>query len=211
MGEVSPRQHEKGKLPPASPNPFAATLWRNDREAALNHLLPASIGLAIVLASSPLAAHAAGQDPEVIGNWSYIETVDPMSDTRRAVAGVITDGGSFSVKCDEPGPGSVYLSYRPNEYLGRSGRGDFRAVTYRVDAYPPVTSGRTWTYTESSTLMTEDVGPLVAKLRTAERIALRAETYRGRQVDNVFELSGGDEAITRVYATCGDALPSIAG
>lgn len=161
------------------------------------------------LAAVAVALAVPSQDaaPETIGSWLYSETIDAITDEGRAGAGVFNDDGAFMIKCDAPGPGSVYISFRPTQFLGRSiERRDLRAVTYRFDSNEPVTSGRAWSYTDTSTLLTENVTDFAKRMQSAGRIVMRAETYRFAQVTAVFDLTGADEVVRRVYAACGDTL-----
>lgn len=156
--------------------------------------------LAVLLQTPP------GDVDEKIGEWTYMERVDPITDQRRAIAGVVTTTGTLGVKCDSPGEGSVYVSYNPGTFLGQSSRRfDGRAVLYRFDDSPPVTGP--WRYTDSSALLTDNVGAFTGPLSTSERVVLRATTYRFVEETRTFQTAGAREAVSRVYAVCGDTPP----
>lgn len=145
-------------------------------------------------------------DREAIGSWQFWERRDPITDEVRAGAGLVTDDGSFAIKCDEAGRGSVYFSFQPAGAFFGNGRStvDRRPFVYRIDADPPVQV--LWRYGDTSALLMDNPAPLAQALLTSERITLRGLTYRFAEVTRTFETAGADVAIPRVYAACADVM-----
>jgi len=174
------------------------------------------IQLAVIGALSALAfpPTALAQDMQTrnVGAWEVMTIMDPITDQGRAI-GVLHVGRAFlAVKCDEPGRNSVYVHFGSAQYLGGSGgRSDSRDLTYRFNQDEPVTAR--WTYSDSSAALFDDrrVVSFVQRLATAERVAVRASTYRYETVTEVFEIVQADaqEVIRAVYATCNAGDPPI--
>lgn len=154
----------------------------------------------------PPAVSQPAPDRETVGNWSFWERRDPITDKVRAGAGIVTEDGTLSIKCDEAGAGSVYVSFSGGEYFG-SGRStiDRRPVLFRLDDKPPVQV--LWRYGDSSALLIDNPGVLTGPLMTASRITIRAMTYRYVDVTRTFDPEGADVVVPQVYEACGDRKP----
>lgn len=158
---------------------------------------------ALAVAALAFAGPAAAQDAGTTsGAWLIRTVVDPITDARRGIATLEGEHGRLVVKCDAPGPGSVYIHFISNEYLG--GDYDRRQMVVRFDQAPPAT--QTWHYNGSAALLTTE--PLqmgfVRQLAAASRLVLRATTYRGASVTAVFEIDPVTtaEAMRQVLSTC---------
>lgn len=160
----------------------------------------------------PQAALAQDTQTRNVGAWEIVTIVDPITDQGRAI-GVLHVGRAFlAVKCDAPGRNSVYVHFGSPQYLGgRGASSDSRDLTYRFDQDEPVTAR--WTYSDSSAGLFDDrrAASFVQRLATAERVAVRASTYRYETVTEVFEIVQSDvqEVIRAVYATCNAGDPPL--
>lgn len=158
----------------------------------------------LILAATMVAGVAQAQDEktEDVGAWKLISITDPISDEGRMVAALQADGGMLAVKCDEPGPNSVYIHWISKDYFG--GDYDRRRMTIRFDQDAPTTEQ--WAYDGRSAIQTADREAMAfaRRLRSASRVVLRGSDYRGSEHTAVFELTPADteRALARVFATC---------
>lgn len=159
------------------------------------------VAVVVVLASA--SAASANEKTVKVGNWDVITIQDPIDDSTRAVAILSGEGGSLAIKCDKPGQDSLYVQFVSKRYLGnlRSSYSS-RDFTYRIDADAPVTEG--WAYEKSSALQfnRKFVYPLLDRLASASKVAVRASTYDYSTVDASFDLDGVAEAIAQTRSTC---------
>ena len=152
--------------------------------------------------ASPVAALA--QSPALPGLWQDISMTDPITDARRGIAVVEGTGGSFVVKCDTPGAGSVYVSLVSDRYLGGADRS--RDLTYRVDDNAPVT--QSWRYSAQHVTNFRP-NALLAEMLGGERMIVRALKFDNSSTDFAFDITGSIEAIARVSAICDDPEAAI--
>lgn len=149
-------------------------------------------------------------------NWEYSETVDAMSDKKyaRAFAGTPAEEGRFGLKCDAPGPSSLYLHFISKEYLGGGGgRGAFRRLMVRIDKDDPVETE--WFYDGRSAILSSAnpakermVWAIVDRLRTGSSISIRAWDYEFAQHDASIAIAGGGSSFDKVIASCGAIRPA---
>jgi hypothetical protein len=136
-----------------------------------------------------------------------------MTDKVRARAFVRgTDGSLLGVKCDEPGPDSLYVQFISPKYLGGGGgSGAFRGFMYRVDGGEPVQ--QEWFYDGNNAILSQSGGTkqktldMIHALASAHKIVVRAITFELENVDAAFDVPGAAAAIAHVAATCGAATP----
>lgn len=151
---------------------------------------------AALIAALAFSSHAAAE-------WKYGETADAITDKKYARTVAEGDTGTIIVKCDAPGPDSIYLHYVSKEYLGgRGGRPAGRDLTVRFDADEPIT--KNWIYDGRSAILTEDaqVWPLIHRLETAKKMAVRAQTYEYAPVTSVIDVENATASIAQVVKAC---------
>ncbi len=156
----------------------------------------ALMAAASLLAAAPARAAA-------YGAWTVDVQKDPITDTVKAIASLPGEAGSLIIKCDAPGPGSLYVRFVSNDYLGGYAGGQRSdALTYRVDDDAPVTSE--WVYYKSivPAVHEERRAALIQRLKTAKRFSLRAITFENEVVNATFELSSIAQAISAADEVC---------
>jgi len=160
------------------------------------------IGVASVLIVW-MSATTANAD-EKIGNWTYWQNRDPMTDQLSAGATAVGEGGAVSVKCDAPGVDSVYVQVTAKQYLGGEG-GDYghRLVRFRLDGGTP--EENTWIYIKDYAFLHpgQDSANLARRIRSTAKVAFRLSTFESELVDVVVNISGAQEAVDKVFLTCG--------
>lgn len=160
---------------------------------------------AVVLAA--LAAPAQAADKTVIaGNWWDSSVTDPITDVRRGIvyADSADQKASVVLKCDRSGPGTVYATIITGQYLGE-GRSKYRNLIYRFDDRAPVESR--WGH-DSSYAFNFEPEAFVSAMRGSSKLVVRATAYDYSNVDVIFDVTGADQAIQRVYEACGDTAPA---
>lgn len=161
-----------------------------------------------LLVSAP--ADAQDRKTEKVGAWELLVISDPITDESRSIAIIRGGESSLAVKCDSPGPDSVYVHFIADEYLGE-GRYRRRDATHRFGDATPVTQN--WNYDGRGAILIDDraVDQFNGEMLSAERLALRATTFEFRQVTALFSLTPEDttEAMRRVYSGCNDSLPLL--
>lgn len=160
-------------------------------------------------AAAPTPAEFKADGWEQTGAWYYKEAKDPITDKRRALSATVGEGGAMLlVKCDEAAPGSVYVSFMPDGYLG-SGRstGDRRPVVFRFDQDPPVEV--LWRYGDTSALLIDRPAAFTRELLggTKSSVVVRATSYRYATFTDKFSLEGASKVVLRVYNVCEGATP----
>lgn len=145
----------------------------------------------------------------VSAEWKYSETKDAMSDSKYARTFADGDTGALGVKCDAPGPNSLYIHYVSKEYLGgRGGNAARREMMVRFDEDAP-TSGM-WTYDGRAAILTDDkaVWAFVARLERSKQVALRGTTYDYKQVTTVIDTTGAQADVAKVIEACKAIRPA---
>lgn len=115
--------------------------------------------------------------------FSFSTVTDPFDDSVRGIASVTFPEGAIAVKCDRPGPNSIYVHIASNEYLGGAGRGaDYRTLVYRAGSAPTKTI--TATYDDSFALIEgSDALDFMTAMVENRKISLRALRYDGKLVE----------------------------
>ena len=153
-----------------------------------------------------LAATASAQGPAPV--WQYFEPEGaPIQ------AGVIAaDGSQLILKCDKPGKRSVYAVMVSKERLVPPSSAPFVLDTeVRFDEAAPL-EDRWRFYDNSAVAINQGRSTALTRflrgLSTASKLRLRMNVERGRYVERSFDVGGAQDAITRVYASCQDELPT---
>lgn len=126
-----------------------------------------------------------------------------MTDAKYARTIATGDNGAIVVKCDEPGPDSIYIHFVSNNYLGGRGiRGDYRPGTVRFDGDEPET--KSWYYNGRSALLSkpDDVWAFVRRLENAKKLAVRMQAYDLQPYTTLIDVEGAAPTITQVVAAC---------
>jgi hypothetical protein len=160
------------------------------------------VGAALAAAGTMAAAQAPAS------KWAYFEPAgQPIT------AGVVNaEGAQFLLKCDKPGKKSVYAVMVNPAALVPTARDPFLLPTeVRFDEASPQEDR--WRFVGNSAMAMNASGNqaltrLMDGLPTASRLRLRMYVERGRTVEVSFDVAGAQEAMTRVYQSCGDDLPS---
>ena len=159
-----------------------------------------TMGVALTAVSVAATAQAPG--------WAYFEQEgQPMQ------AGVVNaQGAQLILKCDKPGKKSVYVVMVNPAPLVPAARDPFILPTeVRFDENAPQEDR--WRFIGNSAMAMNARGQLALDrlmdgLPTASRLRLRMYVERGRTIEVSFDVAGAQEAITRVYESCKDEVPS---
>jgi hypothetical protein len=161
------------------------------------------VGLVAALSYVPLAASAA----EIrIGNWKFDRIQDPITDQFSAFAYNKGQGGTVIIRCDNPGAGSLYMSFVSDKFLGGVGTDyDRRSLTYRFDGNQPRES--MWIYKDNTAFYhkgidNEEISDFYNGVSTKSKLAIRAIAYDSSYIDASFDLTGGDKAVQAVVTAC---------
>jgi len=158
------------------------------------------------LSVAAVAASASAQDGA--SKWAYFEPEgQPMQ------AGVQNaQGAQLILKCDKPGKKSVYAVVVTPDRLVPPARDPFVLPTeVRFDENAPQEDR--WRFYDNSAVAIDMRGQQALKrfmsgLPSAEKLRLRMYVERGRTIEVNFEVGGAQDAIARVYESCGDDVPS---
>lgn len=139
------------------------------------------------------------------GGFHFEQSQDPVTDAVSARAYVAGDHGLLTLKCDQPGPESVYVALVSDEFLGGRGiRFEARAVTVRADSAPAQET--TGAYRDKWVILRDQndhVRPIVTMLTTSRRIIFRLVRYDDRTVDLTFDnMRGAADAVVQVFRAC---------
>ncbi len=151
---------------------------------------------------------AAASAQEARSKWAYFEPEgQPMQ------AGVQNaQGAQLILKCDKPGKKSVYVVMVNPEPLVPPARDAYILPTeVRFDENAP--QDDRWRFIGNSAMALNARGQLALDrlmdgLPTASKLRLRMYVERGRTIEVSFDVAGAQEAISRVYESCKDDLPS---
>lgn len=167
----------------------------------------------LIIAAGLLAiASAAGaQDTTTkVGSWSVKRTVDSFSDAKRGIAMTeVTTAGTIVVKCDTPGPDSLYVSIITSKYLGsdrirRSYSAELNKV--RFDDAAPESLPRTTYDGRSAHMFSAQATSFLSRLArdNPKRVRLQLVTYDSDIVTADFDVTGVADAIKQTAAICED-------
>ena len=153
-----------------------------------------------------IAATASAQDAG--SKWAYFEQEgQPMQ------AGVQNaQGAQLILKCDKPGKKSVYVVMVNPEPLVPPARDPYILPTeVRFDESAPQEDR--WRFIGNSAMAMNARGQLALDrfmdgLPTASKLRLRMYVERGRTIEVNFDIAGAQDAISRVYESCKDDVPS---
>lgn len=164
-------------------------------------LLIAFMSLASVAygsSATPQDAPSPPDDAIQFGQWTFVELTDPLTDQRRGISYIESNGAVLSVKCDRGG--RMYVAYSANKYLGSISRDRNREVVYRIDDRQPVSSR--WSYLDE-TAISRNADSIAAAFSSGESVFIRATTFRYENADARFSLDGARDAMARAYRACG--------
>ncbi|WBO23971.1 hypothetical protein [Sphingomonas abietis] len=150
-----------------------------------------------------IAASIAGRQPP--SNWEYSQTKDPISDEVRARAFAGGAGGRIGFKCDAPGPGSVYLEFISDNFLGpHSPDSEYRDFEFRFDSGEGQLDQ--WSYQDDHAIATESesVSAVLEQIVKARKMLVRTHDYRGTEQLTTIGVGSAANALRRVAATCKD-------
>lgn len=154
--------------------------------------------LATTIALTAAPAHA---------EWDFNEIVDPMSDARRGIANTPSGPIVLVVKCDRNGPGTIYLSFIADQYLGGTSRNSGRDIQFRIDGAPAERiSARHDGRTASIFNLSPDRsgGQFLRRIVDASELTISLTNFRYESTVHVIDVSGARAAITQVAQTCND-------
>ncbi len=151
---------------------------------------------ALLLAATPALA-----------SWNFRVSKDPMTGARRGFAIVRNDDGALVVKCDENGPGSLYVSIFTKSYLGGPARTKDRDIKYRADdgAIQSVTA-----FHDGREAIVLDLSPgraggaFLSRLLPAKKFVVQVIDSGNETHNYVFDTSGAADVIGRAANECGD-------
>ncbi|UCG85051.1 MAG: hypothetical protein JSW71_14045 [Gemmatimonadota bacterium] len=159
----------------------------------------------IVLLGSGLMSNGAAQEPEQIGDFYYVASVDPFDDEdRSAVATVeldadpdLVDTAYLAWQCMSDGLNVVYAF---NRYFG--GDSDDRVrVRYRIDSQPP-SDFESWSLmqdNDAAWIPMEWVSGSTQRAQTGTKVVFRVtDPLDGETLTHEFSLIGLSEALTRL-------------
>lgn len=133
---------------------------------------------------------------------------DPITDRVSALAVIRAPEGRLAIGCDPHEYDGVRLTLHSTR--GWFARAEFvsraRRFTFRFDRARPVrvtweTSRRTAWVGSSRT-----ASLMIARARTAQRLAVRAKDFEGRQMDFLFDMAGARPLIDEAIGICNGAF-----
>jgi hypothetical protein len=164
------------------------------------------------IAGAALAALSAGalaQAPPANTKWGFYE---PEGGTLQAGV-VAADGSQLILKCDKSGNRQVYAVVVANTDLARAlsdDRYESYPVMLRFDSDPPWDDN--WRF-NGRFAMAVDKGNvrsltrLLEKLHDADKLELRLQPIMRSPVTINYDVTGAQDAIERVFASCRDTIP----
>lgn len=169
-----------------------------------------AIGL-LVAGSSPLAAQSIGKSPgQKIGNWE-IETIkDNFTDNTRGIAHTpIGKDDTIVIKCDAPGPGSLYISFFTSAFLGDDSIGssyEYHNAKYRLDDQGVSDMPNPFYDSKTATIVGKPVQKFLSLLSTSDPKRFRAQftTFDSDLVTMDVDTTGIASAIKATAQICGD-------
>ena len=160
---------------------------------------------AIILIATALAGNGAAT--EVIGAWSIMTVIDPMTDVQRGIAMTdIKNPISMVVKCDTYGDYSVYMSFISKDYLGAGSNAD-RSITYRLDGAPAQSITGSYDGNTANILHINpnlDTGIFIRAVTKTKRITVQLTDFQFGTHVSVIDTFGAKEAVLRVAKQCKD-------
>ena len=132
---------------------------------------------------------------------------DPMTDAKRGISLLLGDAGGLAIKCDENGPGSLYISFISTEFLGSTSGRDGRLVRYRIDKGEP--SDMVIKYNDSTASIFDlspgsEGGNFLNNLLESRELVVQLTSYRYETYTILFDTTGIEEAVAKSAQVCGD-------
>ena len=158
-----------------------------------------------------LATAAGAQDPLTTPTSAWQFFTNAGGQTGASVRAA--DGSQLILKCDKPGQREVHaIVLSSTQKLGYPNtRPVSRPITFQFDGTAPKTEN--WGFFESHAIAQgkdrndRSLARFVGRLGDAKQVDMRLQTELG-DVDMTFNVAGAGDAITRVYETCKDRVPS---
>ena len=169
------------------------------------------------IAGAALAALSAGavaqappaNAPPANTKWGFYQ---PEGGTLQAGV-VAADGAQLILKCDKPGNRSVYAVVVANTNLARvqsDDRFESYPVSVRIDSDPPFDDN--WRFNDRFAMAVDkgnvrSLTRLLEKLYKADKMEIRLQPVMRGEVTINYDVTGAQDAIQRVYASCRDTIP----
>ncbi|HEX7039082.1 MAG TPA: hypothetical protein VF202_03090 [Trueperaceae bacterium] len=150
---------------------------------------------ALILA---LACFAGAQDMVMLGDWGYIEQIDPITDANTSGAVALASQspsyyqGALIVRCSTYIGSEIDLFFDSDQYLGSD---DLFSVVYRIDGGEPQSGW--WDVSTDNTAVfvpDRDLPQLVTALAGASEMVIRVQAYDGPQT-YIIPVSGFREVL----------------
>jgi hypothetical protein len=161
----------------------------------------------LTAAAAAFAAAAHAQAPA--DAWQFYEGDDGLVQA----FSMAQDGSQLIMKCDKKGSRSVYAVIVTQERLTPPRNGFLaRSVTLRYDEGSLTED--TWRYYEKSVMAVNSarersLTKFLAGLTGASQLEVRFEPVdRRTPISTKFQVGGAQAAITRVFTSCGDEVPT---
>ena len=154
-----------------------------------------------------------GGPSEKFGAFTLRILTDPMTDATRGILVSETEDIRMVFKCDNNGPGSLYVSFISKRYLGGA-RYKMRAVKYRIDSAPPEEISA---YHDGSTATILDLKPAsnggrwLGRLLSASKLTVQVSNFNYDTYTQVIDLNGFRPGLVRAASVCRDANWYTAG
>jgi hypothetical protein len=146
-----------------------------------------------------------------VGKWAYQDLQDKMNDQSRGIAILRNSGGTTAgliFKCDSQRPQNVYAQITVANYIGDvSESGDYRDLTYRVDANPPKTIQVLYGDNDVLIRPGATLNQFASDVATGKHLVVRARNYKFEAVEAEFDLGNAGDAIKHVAAVCKSDSP----
>lgn len=155
-------------------------------------------GVAAFTAAVIIAAQAGAETK--IGNWTFEQVTDPLTDQVTARAFVEAPTGMLIVKCDKPGRGSVYVRLAPTTPTVLDGPNG--PVDYRFDKLPPVEAYWFYFQDAASSRDWSEAKAFLSGLTQSSQLAARLTAFDQSKRDMAFDVSGADQAVASVERVC---------
>ena len=167
----------------------------------------------IAILAALATVSTAAQAQEIAKTWQVGDTAEEGAAFRAPLAYVqAADGSTLLLKCDKPGNGEVYATIMSTEKLGNPARDtEQRGITYRFDTSTP--RDASWRYTDTFAValgnMRGILSSFVQGLANAKQLEVKLEKKgSSKTVDLLFDVTGADQAIAKVYEGCNDKNPA---
>lgn len=166
-----------------------------------------------------LGSEASAQEKKVekVGNWEVQTTSDSFTDSVRGVAHTpLGQTGTIVVKCDKPGPGSMYVEFLTPSFLGSDSiaRGRYHEAQYRLDDGPPGDLPGLYYDGKSAILLQgKKRANFITEITVNEPKRLRVQfvSYDGSYANVDLDVEGAGTAMKKTAAICSDTSTIAAG